>query len=144
MKKITPFLWYTNEANDVMEYYKNIFQDLKKLDDGRIEILGQEIMIFNGGEYSDFKFNSSFSFFINCEDQKEVDFYWDKFLENGAIEIDCGWIKDKYGVTWQVIPKEFNTLMSSEDKESVQRMMQEMFKMKKLDIEKLKEVFNNK
>src|SRR5581483_7967871 len=114
MQKITPFLWFDNNAEEAMNFYTSLFKDSKILSVTRYEqagpnmdqqvmtasfvLAGQEIMVLNGGPM--FKFNESFSFFVNCETQEEVDYLWDKLTADGGEPSQCGWLKDKFGLSW--------------------------------------------
>jgi len=154
MQKITPFLWFNDNAEEAVKFYKSIFKKsrigkIARYDEagekaaGRpagsvmtieFEIEGQEFIALNGGPH--FKFNEAVSFVVNCGTQAEVDYYWRK-LTAGGREVQCGWLKDKFGVSWQVVPTELNKLMSSKDAAKSERVMQAMLKMVKLDIKKL-------
>lgn len=146
-QKITPFLWFDNNAEEAMNFYLSVFKDSKILSVSRntdvgpgpegavlvcsFDILGQKFLALNGGPM--FKFNESVSFMISCDNQEEVDYYWDKLLEGGEASA-CGWLKDKFGLSWQVTPKRLMELMSSSDPETSGRVMQAMMQMVKLDI----------
>ena len=156
MQKITPFLWFDNQAEEAVKFYSSIFKNsrIKKIARydkagekaaGRpagsvmtieFEIEGQEFIALNGGPV--FKFNESVSFVVNCKTQAEVDRYW-KNLTAGGKEVQCGWLKDKYGLSWQIVPTILGELMSSKDAAKSQRVMEAMLKMVKLDIKKLKQ-----
>ena len=107
-----------------------------------MEILGQEFNMMTAGPM--FKFNEAISFVISCEDQKEVDYYWEKLTTNGGSEGQCGWVKDKYGLSWQVVPEGFGEMMSSGNEEQIGRLTQAFLKMKKFDIQKLREAYEGK
>ena len=152
MQKITPFLWFDKNLKEIVNFYSSVFTDLKILSKGdlsdtpsgaveivTIEILGQELSLMTAGPM--FKFNESISFVITCEDQKEIDYYWDKLTSDGGQEGQCGWCKDKYGLSWQVVPILMNTMMASGNKEKIGRVTQAFLKMKKFDIQTLKDVF---
>lgn len=148
MKKITPFLWFDTQAEEAMNYYVSIFKNSKVLSvqrqgpDGPVftvtfELDGQEFMGLNAGPR--FKFNESISFFVNCENQQEVDEYWNKLIADGGEESMCGWCKDKFGLWWQIIPRQLGELMGDSDPEKSQRVMQAMLQMQKIivaDLEK--------
>ena len=153
IQKITPCLWVEKDAKAVAQYYLSIFKGGKlkdyrlydKLSDGQdmphgsfdtavIEIAGVEFSILAAGPL--FKFNEAISFVVNCKDQQEVDYYWEALTANGGEEGPCGWCKDKYGLSWQVVPAILGELMSNPDKG--QRVIQAFLKMKKFDIEILK------
>ena len=162
MQKITPFLWFNNNAEAAVKFYKSIF---KKSKIGKIvrydkagekvsgrpagsvmtvefQIEGQDFIALNGGPI--FKFNESISFVVNCKTQKEVDYYWKKLTVTGGRAQQCGWLKDKFGVSWQVVPTELNKLMNAKDAAKSQRVMEAMLKMVKLDIKKLKAAYAGK
>ena len=104
-----------------------------------IEILGQELSLMTAGPM--FKFNESISFVVTCEDQNEIDYYWNAFTSNGGQEGQCGWCKDKYGLSWQIVPSIMSTMMASGDKEKIGRVTQAFLKMKKFDMQTLKDVY---
>lgn len=154
MKKITPFLWFDKNLKEIIDYYLSIFPDAKLESNGSLsdtpsgdvemaslEIFGQELSLMTAGPL--FKFNEAISFVINCKDQKEVDYYWEKLTTNGGSEGQCGWVKDKYGLSWQIVPEAFGEMMSSGTKEQIGQVTQAFLKMQKFDIQKLQEVFNS-
>ncbi len=140
MKKITPFLWFDMQAEEAMNYYLSLFKNSKvhsisRGPDGNaftmsFELDGQEFMALNAGPQ--FKFNEAVSFFVDCADQAEVDYFWNKLIADGGEESMCGWCKDKYGLWWQIIPKQLGELMNDPDPEKSQRVTQAMLKMKKI------------
>lgn len=152
-KKITPFLWFNNNVEEAIEFYKSVFPNAQGKILGRwqqeggavpkgtamsaeFEIEGQQFMALNGGPM--FTFNESVSFFIDCENQDEVDHYWEKLAEGGS-KSRCGWLKDKFGLSWQVIPKQLGQYLYGTDKAVSGRVMQAMMKMDKIviaDLEK--------
>jgi predicted 3-demethylubiquinone-9 3-methyltransferase (glyoxalase superfamily) len=160
VQKITPCLWFDNQAGEAAKLYTSIFKNSKI---GRItrygkegyeihgrpegtvmtvefEIDGQAFTALNGGPM--FKFNEAISFQVHCETQEEVDYYWEKLSEGGDEKAQqCGWLKDKYGVSWQIIPKVLIELVSDPDSEKSQRAMKAMLQMKKIDIEKIKRAY---
>ena len=152
MQKITPFLWYDNQAEEAANFYVSIFKNSKVKNVARypegspgpvgsamtvdFELEGQEFVGLNGGP--NFKFTEAVSFVVNCETQEEVDYFWDKLLEGGA-ESQCGWLKDRYGLSWQVVPTILSKLFEGKDPEKAKRVMQAMLQMKKIDIEALKQ-----
>ena len=153
MKKITPFLWFDTQAEEAMNFYVSIFKNSKVGSvqragpDGPVisvtfELDGQEFMGLNAGPR--FKFNESISFFINCENQAEVDELWNKLTVDGGEESMCGWLKDKFGLWWQIIPSALMELMGDKDPEKAQRVMQAMLKMNKIDIKDLKQAYDGK
>jgi predicted 3-demethylubiquinone-9 3-methyltransferase (glyoxalase superfamily) len=152
MQKIKPFLWFDNNAEEAMNFYASVFKNSKigkisRFPEGApapagsvmtatIEIEGQEFILLNGGPL--FKFNESISFVVNCQTQQEVDEYWQKLTADGGKESQCGWLKDKFGLSWQIVPEALPRLMSDSDPAKAKRAMQAMLKMKKIDIEGLK------
>jgi len=151
MKKITPFLWFDTQAEEAMNYYVSIFKNSKILKvqrqgpDGPVfsvsfELDGQEFIGLNAGPR--FKFNESISFLVNCENQKEVDEYWNKLIADGGEESMCGWCKDKFGLWWQIIPKQLGELMGDPDPEKSQRVMQAMLKMQKISVADLQKAYD--
>lgn len=154
MQKITPFLWYDNNAEEAVNFYLTVFKNAKiskttRYEDegsevsGRpagsvmtveFEIDGQQFVALNGGPH--FKFTEAISFVVNCDSQDEVDYLWEKLSEGGA-KSQCGWLKDKYGLSWQVVPAEMNQLFTG-DPEKVKRVMHAMLQMTKLDLNVLK------
>ena len=158
MQKITPFLWFDKNAEDAVNFYTSIFKNskIKKIsrygDAGpgpkgsvmtaTFEIEGQEFVALNAGPR--FKFTEAISFVINCENQKEVDYYWEKLLAGGGKEQACGWLKDKFGLSWQVVPTILEELMTDKDPAKANRVMQEMLQMVKLDIAALKKAYEGK
>ena len=149
MQKITPFFWFDNNAEEAVDFYLSVFKDATKGGgasgpDGKIltigfSLFGQEFVALNGGPM--FKFNESVSFVVNCETQDEVDYYWEKLREGGGEESMCGWLKDKFGLSWQIVPTELPKLFTGEP-ERAQRAMNAMMKMRKLDIEVLRRAYN--
>lgn len=136
--QIYPCLWFDGQAKEAAEFYCSIFPNSKITNDAgavvNFEINGQPYMGLNGGSH--FKFNEAVSFVVTCKDQKEIDFYWNKLIADGGSEGNCGWCKDKFGLSWQVVPAILGELMSNPDKG--QRVVQAFLKMKKFDIETLK------
>ena len=152
MKKITPFLWFDTQAEEAMNFYVSIFKNSKvggvsRGPDGKAFTVtfvldGQEFMGLNAGPQ--FQFNESISLFVNCENQKEVDEYWNKLIADGGEESQCGWLKDKYGLSWQIIPKQLGELMGDPDPEKSQRVMQAMLKMQKIIVADLQKAYDGK
>jgi len=145
IQKITPFFWFDKEAGQAAAFYTTVFPNSRILSPKRysdtpsgtvdiytIELSGQRFTLMNAGPY--FKFNEAISFVIDCKDQEEVDYYWEGLTADGGEESMCGWLKDKFGVSWQVVPGRFNELVNDVDKDKADRVMQAMLKMKKLDI----------
>jgi predicted 3-demethylubiquinone-9 3-methyltransferase (glyoxalase superfamily) len=151
-QKITPFLWFDTQAEQAAEFYTSIFKNSKILHVSRygdagpgpkgavmvvnFQLAGQEFTALNGGPQ--FKFSEAFSFVVNCENQQEVDEYWSKLTADGGRESMCGWLKDKFGFSWQIVPTELGKLMSDKDPKQANRVMQALLQMKKLDLAKLK------
>jgi len=164
VQKITPFLWFDGRAEDAAKFYTSIFKGSKI---GRIlrygeetakvsesgqpagsvltiefEIEGQQFVALNGGPQ--FRFNESISFVINCETQKEVDYFWEKLTADGGEESACGWLKDKFGVSWQITPTILIDLLHEKDAAKAERVMHAMLQMKKIEIAKLKAAYEGK
>jgi len=144
MSSITPFLWFNGQAEQAAKFYVSVFRgkNSKILNSSEMmvtfEILGQEIMALNGGPK--FKFNPSFSLFVSCATQKEVDRYWNA-LSKGGKKGKCGWLQDRYGVSWQIIPSSLGELMSGKDQLGAERVYKAMLKMNKIEIKKLKQAY---
>lgn len=152
MSKITPFLMFNDQLEAAMTFYTETFPDseIKNVartgEDGPIVsaefiIGGQSFMGYNGGSY--FHFSEGFSLFVDCEDQKEVDRYWDKLVSAGATPSQCGWITDQFGLSWQIIPKRFRELISNDDPKKVQAVMEALMKMVKIDVKALEKAYDN-
>ena len=151
MQKITPFLWFNDDAEEAMNFYTSIFKNSKignvsrypegapgtagKVMTAMFQLEGQEFMVLNGGPQ--YKFTEAISLFVNCETQEEVDELWEK-LSAGGKEGQCGWLKDKYGLSWQIIPTALGKMLGDKDREKAKRVMMAMLQMKKIDIEGLK------
>jgi predicted 3-demethylubiquinone-9 3-methyltransferase (glyoxalase superfamily) len=142
MQKITPFLWFDNQAEEAMNFYLSIFKNSKVLsvnragEDGPVMSVtfvldGQEFMALNAGPQ--FKFTEAISFFVNCETQQEVDELWAKLTEGGE-EGRCGWLKDKYGLSWQIIPTALGEMLNDKDPVKAKRVMDAMLQMNKIDV----------
>jgi predicted 3-demethylubiquinone-9 3-methyltransferase (glyoxalase superfamily) len=136
---IYPCLWFDGKAKEAAEFYCFVFKNSKILIDTpmvvQFELNGSRFMGLNGGP--SFKFNEAVSLVVNCENQQEIDYYWEKLTAEGGQESMCGWLKDKYGLSWQIIPENMGKLMT--DPERAQRIMPVLMQMKKLDIRKLEE-----
>ena len=160
MQKITPFLWFDDQAEDAANFYTSLFKSSKI---GRIlryteeaaektgcpvgsvltiefEIEGQKFVALNGGPL--FKFNESVSFVINCETQEEVDYFWGKLTADGGEESACGWLRDKFGLSWQITPTVLIDMLHDSDQEKSGRVMQAMLQMQKIDIKALKDAYD--
>jgi predicted 3-demethylubiquinone-9 3-methyltransferase (glyoxalase superfamily) len=157
MQKITPFLWFDDKAEEAMNFYVSIFKNSKR---GRIsrygeagpgpkgavmvvtfQLDGQEFMALNGGPH--FKFTEAISLLVDCQTQDEVDAMWEKLSEGGE-KGQCGWLKDKYGLSWQIVPTVVGEMMSDPDAEKSKRVMNAMLQMTKLDIKGLKQAYDQR
>ena len=149
--KITPFLWFDNQAEEAMNFYCSIFPNSKRGDAMRLEdtpsgevqmvqfeLDGQHFMALNGGPH--FTFSPAISLFVSCQTQAEVDDLWEKLSEGGEPQ-QCGWLSDKYGVTWQIIPAALGEMLGDPDKTKSQNVMQAMLQMQKIDIATLREAY---
>lgn len=136
MPNLTPFLWFNADLREVTEFYARIFPDLhvETLSpmSARFTMGGQEFMALNGGPR--FRFNEAFSIFVTCETQDEIDRYWNALTVAGGEEGRCGWLKDKFGLSWQVIPNVLGSYLADQDRAKADRVLQAMLKMNKLDI----------
>jgi len=162
MQKITPFLWFDDQAEEAVKFYTSVFKNSKV---GRIlrygeeaakasgqptgsvltiefEIEGQKFVALNGGPQ--FKFNESVSFVVNCDTQGEVDYYWGKLTADGGQESACGWLKDKFGLSWQITPTVLIDMLHDKDSKKAERVMHAMLQMQKIDIEKLNAAYRGK
>lgn len=161
MQKITPHLWFDNNAEEAAKFYISIFKNSKIIDithygksaaevsgrpkgtimTVRFVLEGQQFMALNGGPI--FKFSPAISFLVSCETQEEVDDLWEKLSEGGEIE-QCGWLKDKFGVSWQIVPNILSEMVQEKDTMKLERVINAMLQMKKLDIQGLKNAFAGK
>lgn len=145
MQKIVPYLWFDNQAEEAADFYTSLFNDSKigsvsRGPNGEVMIVtfqlnGQEFMALNGGPR--FTFTEAVSFYVNCETQAEVDELWARLAADGGEESQCGWLKDKYGLSWQIIPTILGNLMQDEDEAKAHRVMQALLQMKKIEIAEL-------
>jgi len=160
-QKITPFLWFDSQAEEAANFYVSIFKQsridgITRYDDeaskaaGRpkgsvmtveFELDGQKFIALNGGPH--FKFTEAISLFVSCENQKEVDYFWEK-LSAGGQEVECGWLKDRFGLSWQVVPTALLEMLQDKDPEKSKRTMAAMLKMKKLDVDALKKAYEGR
>jgi len=150
MLSITPFLWFDTQAEEAMNYYASIFPRAKVLSvqraNGQVmsveyELEGQKFMAFNAGPL--FKFNEAVSFFVGCDTQQEIDTLWDKLTADGGSPSRCGWLKDKFGLSWQIIPKKLGSLLGGGgDPARAKRVMDAMLQMGKLDERRLQEAYD--
>lgn len=150
MQKITPFLWFNDQAEEAMKFYVSIFKNSKVLTVARygdtgpgpkgsvmtaaFELNGQEFIALNGGPQ--FTFSPAVSFLVSCESQQEVDYYWNRLSAGGRTD-QCGWLQDKYGLSWQVVPTALPRLLQDRDPQKAQRVMNAMMQMTKIEIEPL-------
>jgi predicted 3-demethylubiquinone-9 3-methyltransferase (glyoxalase superfamily) len=139
MQKITPFLWFDGKAEEAMNFYVSIFKNSKIVSANRFQLDGQEFLALNGGPQ--FTFSPAVSFFVNCETQQEVDELWEKLSEGGE-KGRCGWLKDKYGLSWQVIPSVLGEMLHAKDAEKAKRVRKAMLQMDKIDIKSLKQAYD--
>src|SRR6266516_1453782 len=164
MQKITPFLWFNDKAEEAAKFYTSVFKNSKL---GRIlrygeeaarisstsrpvgsvltiefEIEGQKFVALNGGPI--FKFNESISFVVNCETQEEVDYFWERLTADGGQESQCGWLKDKFGLSWQITPIVLIDMLNDKDPKKAERVMKAMMQMQKIEINKLKAAYAGK
>jgi predicted 3-demethylubiquinone-9 3-methyltransferase (glyoxalase superfamily) len=142
MQKITPFLWFDGKAEDAARFYTSIFTNSKIESitpmSATFQLDGLEFIALNGGPQ--FTFTEAISFFVRCETQEEIDYFWEK-LSAGGEKGRCGWLKDKFGVSWQIVPPVLGEMLNDEDDEKSQRVMQAMLQMEKLDIKTLKQAY---
>lgn len=156
MQKITTCLWFDDRAEEAVKFYTSVFKNSKigstsRYDEasakasGRpagsvltvtFELEGRQFLALNGGPM--FKFNESVSLVVNCEDQKEIDYYWNTLISGGGEESMCGWLKDKFGLSWQIVPTELESLLTSKEPGKAQRVMAALLQMRKLDLNILK------
>jgi predicted 3-demethylubiquinone-9 3-methyltransferase (glyoxalase superfamily) len=150
MKKITPFLWFDDQAEEAMRFYVSIFKDSKVIEvtpgpngkamSVRFELQGQEFMGLNAGP--EFKFTEAISLYVSCKDQAEVDELWEKLSAGAGQESSCGWVKDRFGLWWQVIPDALPELMGDKDPVKAKRVVDAMLKMKKIDVAELRRAYD--
>jgi predicted 3-demethylubiquinone-9 3-methyltransferase (glyoxalase superfamily) len=154
MQKITPFLWFDNNAEEAANFYTTVFKDSRvgkvvRYGDAvpqlkgqvltvSLSLFGQEYTLLNGGPK--FKFTEAISFVVHCENQEEVDYYWEQLTSEGE-ESMCGWLKDKFGLSWQIVPNQLIRLMSDPNAEKSARVMQAMLQMRKIDIASLEKAY---
>ena len=155
MQQITPFLWFDGRAEEARDFYVSIFKNSKVLKTSRygdlgpgpkgtvmttsFELNGQEFVALNGGP--EFKFTPALSLVVNCDTQAEIDYYWEKLLAGGT-ESHCGWLFDKFGVSWQVVPRALSDMLSDKDERRANRVIRALMEMIRLDLEVLKRVFD--
>jgi predicted 3-demethylubiquinone-9 3-methyltransferase (glyoxalase superfamily) len=150
-QKIVPFLWFDDKAEEAMNFYVSVFPDSKVLEvsrqDGKafvvvFELAGQRFMGLNGGPQ--FRFTEAISLYVNCHSQAEVDELWSKLIADGGEESQCGWLKDRYGLSWQIIPSRLGELMGDKDPEKAGRVVQAMLQMGKIDIAGLERAYEGR
>ncbi len=150
MQKIVPFLWFDGNAEEAMNFYVSIFNNSRIVDvsrgpDGKVftaafELDGQAFNVLNGGPQ--FKFNEAISMFVNCADQQEVDYLWEKLTADGGQEVQCGWLQDKFGLSWQIVPTALGELMGRGTPEQSGRVMDALLLMKKIDVAGLQRAYD--
>ncbi len=152
MSKVTPFLMFNDQLESAIEFYTSTFPGSKvrkvaragkdgPVSSAEFVIGGQSFMGYNGGPH--FTFSEGFSLFVECEDQKEVDEYWDKLVKAGATETQCGWITDQFGLSWQIVPKRFIELIGDRNPKKVKAVVDAMMRMVKLDVAALEKAYNS-
>ncbi len=157
-QKITPFLWFDTQAEAAAKFYTSVFKDSKIVGTTRygehgpgakgsvmtvsFELNGEKFVALNGGPH--FKFTEAISLVINCETQDEIDYFWEKLTADGGQEVECGWLKDKYGLCWQVVPSAFWNWAESGDAAAMERVMNGVMTMRKLDLAKLQTAHDGK
>ena len=152
MKKITPFLWFNGNIEEALNLYTSIFKNSKVINERRtgdpktgkiftatFQLEDQEFMALDGGPH--YKFNPAVSFFVNVKTQEEVDYFWSKLIANGGAESRCGWLVDKFGLSWQIIPETLSNYLNDPDPVKSQRVMNAMLLMNKIDVKKLDEAY---
>lgn len=155
-QKITTYLWFDNNAEEAMSFYVSIFKNSKILEvvrygdagpgpkgtvmNGVFQLEGQQFMALNGGPH--FKFTEAISLFVSCESQEEVDELWEKLTADGGSPSQCGWLKDKFGLSWQIIPTALMEMLADKDPEKSKLVMEAMLQMSKIDINKLRQAYN--
>jgi predicted 3-demethylubiquinone-9 3-methyltransferase (glyoxalase superfamily) len=157
-QKINTYLWFDNNAEEAMNFYVSIFKNSKILElvrygdagpgpkgtvmAGTFQLEGQEFMALNGGPH--FKFTEAISLFVNCETQEEVDDLWKKLTAGGGAPSQCGWLKDKFGLSWQIVPSVLLKMLADKDPVKSKRVMEAMLQMSKIDISKLKQAYEQR
>jgi predicted 3-demethylubiquinone-9 3-methyltransferase (glyoxalase superfamily) len=154
-QKITPFFWFDGNAEEAANFYVSLFKDSQILAISRsgdagpgpkgsvltvsFQLAGQRFLALNGGPQ--FKFTEAISLLVNCDTQEEIDSLWDQLTANGGKEVQCGWLKDRFGLSWQIVPTQFFSMIQDKDPQRSQRVMQAMMQMTKFDIARLKEAY---
>ena len=151
MPTITPFLWFDTQAEEAMNFYASIFKRSKVISVNRVqgkvmsvnfELEGQRFMALNAGPQ--FKFTEAVSFFVACETQQEIDELWARLTADGGAPSQCGWLKDKFGLSWQIVPNSLGRMLSDSDAGKSKRVMDAMLQMKKLDLKRLEQAYEGK
>lgn len=150
--KIVPHLWFDTQAIEAAEFYVSVFKESRILNTGKIEntpsgsvdtvtfeLFGQAFMAISAGPL--FQFNEAISFIVKCDTQAEIDYYWNALTQDGGEEVECGWLKDKFGLSWQIVPSLLDQMMQSTDADQIERVTQAFLKMKKFDIAALKAAY---
>ena len=156
MQGITPFLWFEHDAEEAVHFYVSVFDDAKVTRTTRykegwpgpagevmtmvLDIAGRELVVLNGGAQPGFQFSPAISFVVNCETQEEIDRLWDRLSEGGQPS-QCGWVTDRYGVTWQIVPSRLDDMLADADPERTDRVMHAMLQMSKLEIKPLEDAY---
>lgn len=130
--KVTSFLWFDAQAEEAVKFYASVFGANLKAEGTRFELFGQRFIAFDGGPH--YKLNEAFSIMVECDDQKEIDRYWDALLAKGGAPSRCGWLKDRFGVSWQIVPKQLFALLHHPDPKKAKRALDAMLTMQKLDL----------
>lgn len=151
MQKITPFLWFEKEAEEAMNFYASLFADAEIVDEqrlpdgslmtGTVRLAGQTIMVLNGRPPGQ-QFTEAFSLFVSCADQAEVDRLWSALTADGGAESMCGWLRDRFGLSWQIIPAEMMEMFGAPDRDAAGRAMQAMMTMHKIDVAAMRRAFD--
>ncbi len=145
-QKITPYLWFDNQAKEAADFYCSMFDNSKIISDGEtiveFELEGLSFIALNGGPQ--YQFNEAISFYVLCENQEEIDYLWNRLIADGGSEGRCSWCKDKFGVSWQIVPKRFIEMMKTGTPDQCKRVISEMMKMSKMTIEDFEKAFNHK
>jgi len=155
MPKITPFLWFDSQAEEAAKFYTSVFKNSKigtmarygdagpgpkgSVMTASFQIEGQDFVALNGGPH--FKFTEAVSFVVSCESQEEVDYYWKNLMAGGGQESQCGWLKDKFGLSWQIVPTILSKLLQDKDAKKAQQVMKEMMKMKRIIVADLQRAY---
>lgn len=158
MQQIVPFLWFSDQAEEAVKFYTSVFKDSKIISTSwygeggpmpagtalviDFELNGMRMNALNGGPV--YKFTPAISLYVKCNTQEEIDYYWEKLLSGGGREDQCGWLSDKYGLSWQIVPPLLGELLQDKDKAKANRVMMAMMKMVKIDIQKLEEAYDGK